>query len=207
MTSNLDSMIDIFLPYYNVRRKEVESKNLGFAHYTNAQAAMNIIKTKEVWLKKITRMNDYSETYHGYGLLQASYKSRKDDLKKILDEIFPDIIQEVEDNFNHWWNKVRYETYIACFSEFDWADEDNKKLGRLSMWRAYGGNAGVCIVMKNAPFFNESGAFKAATMPVIYADDKEFEKNFSDLVTNIKTNINFIREFINGKNEWNPEFK
>ena len=43
----------------------------------------------------------------------------------------------------------------------------------------------------------------------MYINDKIWIYDFGDAFCSgkIPTNINFIREFINGKNEWNPEFK
>jgi len=188
MEQHLEAVINVFLPHYNERKKNVESKNLKFVHYTNAQAAMSIIESNEFWLKKTTRMNDYSETYHGFECLRSAYRDQKDSLIGALDGVFPNIVQEVEDLFNQWWDRIRYNAYIACFSEFNIA-EPKCDLGKLSMWRAYGGNAGVALVLNSEPFFNESDAFKAMTAPVIYADDEKFKQIFLNLVVGIQSNI------------------
>ena len=41
----------IFSPHYLERAKRVQEQNLKFVQYTSAEAAANILRTEEVWLR------------------------------------------------------------------------------------------------------------------------------------------------------------
>src|SRR5215469_16282671 len=68
----------IFMPYAHRQRAELLQKQgatasretaFRFAHYTSAEAALNIINTKRIWMRNTSCMVDYSEVRHGYDLL------------------------------------------------------------------------------------------------------------------------------------------
>lgn len=42
---------EIFIPKYVDKIKQIHGNNIRFVHYTSAEAAMNIIKNREVWLR------------------------------------------------------------------------------------------------------------------------------------------------------------
>jgi len=43
---------------------------IRFVHYTSAEAALNIIKTKRMWMRNTTCMADYREVQHGLQIIQ-----------------------------------------------------------------------------------------------------------------------------------------
>ena len=58
-------LMEIFHPYAMDRAREVRDKHTRLAHYTTAEAATNILVTKEVWMRKTSYMNDYMEVWQG----------------------------------------------------------------------------------------------------------------------------------------------
>lgn len=148
-------------------------------------------------------MNDYSEVSHGFYCLNESYKKNRDRLKGIFEGRFPNFFEEFESIFNSVWSSLSSNIYVFSFSVYD---EKTDGLGRLSMWRAYGGRSGVAVVMNTEPFFNETdaNAIHAFTLPVIYSDD--IMDLFNDLVGRIEENRDFIcsleKEYIQNILTW-----
>jgi hypothetical protein len=66
-----DQLYEIFNPYALNRQREMRTKGTRFVHYTSAEVAVNIIKKKEVWMRKSTAMNDFMEIDHGIKCLSA----------------------------------------------------------------------------------------------------------------------------------------
>jgi hypothetical protein len=44
-----------------------------FVHYTTAEAALSIIRSKRLWMRNATCMADYSEVTHGYRYLTGAF--------------------------------------------------------------------------------------------------------------------------------------
>lgn len=134
-------------------------------------------------------MNDYREIEHGFDCLNSAYKNNKERLLAVFDGLFPGFCEQLETLFNGWLPHFRTDTYITCVSEHD-ASED--KYGRLSMWRAYGGVAGVAMVFNGGPFLRPSDALRANTSPVAYLNDEQFTREFSALIDSVERNRDFI---------------
>jgi hypothetical protein len=183
-------LIRIFYPHA-IERQE-KAKNKRFVHYTNAEATLNILRTKRIWMRKSSCMNDFMEIEHGLNCLIKAHESQDigKDFKKTLDSIFPKLSQRVADLFNSWVPHIKYDTYFSCFSEHS---DDEDLTGRLSMWRAYGNATGVAFVLDSGPFLRPSGALKAYTSPVAYLNDKLFREEFSRITKAIQENIDFIK--------------
>lgn len=142
-------------------------------------------------------MNDYKEIQHGRDMLFLTYGSNgvkgcdaAESFKAKLNEFFPNITLDIEALFNHWHHELINNTYLLCVSEHYARENEN---GRLSMWRAYGGNNSVALVMNGEVFFNESDALKAYTLPVEYMDKDEFEERFSNLVQRLNQEEELIK--------------
>ena len=170
--------------------KAIESKT-RFVHYTNADTAMKLIKNKEVWLRKSTNMNDSMEVEHGFNCLAASYRKHKSTFAPTFEALYPGICIRIEKYFEDWLPTYRTGTFIACVSEHD---NNENQMGRLSMWRAYGGNAGVAIVMNGEVFHRpvSSDALKGYTSPVDYLDMNGFDFEFVKLISAISSNIDLL---------------
>ncbi len=182
---------NIFFPYYLEKLKEVERNCFKFVQYTSASSAMSIIKNKEVWLRNTRCMNDYSEIEHGLNNLIKTYNGKAGEkLKSLLNEFFPNITTTIETQFNGWIPYFKNNTFITCISEHP--PEENK-YGRLSMWRAYGGNNAVAIVLNINPFITESDIFHAYTSPVAYIDHEKFPLEMESLADRIEKNKTFFK--------------
>lgn len=148
---NPDQITHIFFPHTEKQAEAIKADGLRLAYYTTAATAYSIIRNCELWMRNTSTMNDYREVEHGFDCLNAAIKSPEGEaLKSAIDQFFPDLTQQAIDHFNGWLPHIRQDTYITCVSEH-FTHEDNN--GRLSMWRAYGGNSGVALVFKPDALF------------------------------------------------------
>jgi hypothetical protein len=155
-----------------IQRRARLGMNGRLVHYTSAEAAYRIITDKKVWLRSSAVMNDFSEITHGIGCLHEAWASPGGlALQAMLDRLKAGLRNELAELFDGHARGLRDGTFLASLSEHDDA-EDN--LGRLSMWRAYGGNAGVALVLNIAAFAATTDAMKAYSAPVFYADQQAF---------------------------------
>ena len=155
-----------FLPYAAVAAKRVHSMGCRFAYYTTAATALEVLRRREIWMRNTMVMNDFSEVEHGLSCVIEAYKSEAGEkLKAVLDAEYSGISEEYESLFNAWIPGFRRDTYVACLSEHP-PEED--QYGRLSMWRAYGGVAGVALIVNGGVLFRPSDALAAYSSPVAY---------------------------------------
>ena len=182
---------EIFFPLALGRRQNFLETGGRFVHYTSADAAISMIKSREVWMRNAQCMNDFTEVEHGFEYLCKFFSN--DEFKRAfydaLDGCGEGIAQNTLDLFDVWWNSIRTKTYITCISEHD-AKEDND--GRLSMWRAYGqGSVGVAVVMNGAVFGSSTDVLRAYTSPVSYLTQEDFHEEIHKVVENIKQKRNY----------------
>jgi hypothetical protein len=190
LNNDQTQLLKIFFPHAFRRTVEASNSGLRFVYYTNADTAISIIRNKEVWMRKSSLMNDYREIEHGFDCLSNAYKKNHDQVRSVFDVLFPGFCSRLEERFNSWLPHFRTDTYIACFSEHD---DTEDQYGRLSMWRAYGGAAGVAIVLNGGPFLRPSDALKAYTSPIAYKDDQGFESEFAALLESAGSNGAFLK--------------
>lgn len=181
----------IFFPYLCREQQRISDSNSRFVHYTSAEVAMNIIKKNEIWMRKSTCMNDRSEVKYGLNLISYVWHG---DIGKVfrkqIDEIFYGVSDEIAKFFDEWRPSFLLDTYLTCFSVHD-KDEDN--FGRLSMWRAYGGNTSVAFVLNNNAFLSRTDALRAYVKPVAYFDEKLFSSHLFEIAENIEGNKDYLK--------------
>jgi len=183
----------IFFPRALKAQTEVARKSTRFVHYTTADVAFSIIKRGEVWMRNAQVMNDFAEIEYGMKCLNECYNGPTgNSFKAVLESIFPGICGQIEKQFNDWLPHFRSETYLACLSEHLDVEDTT---GRLSMWRAYGGSAGIAIVVNNAPFLSTNNRLGAYSSPVEYLTVDQFEKAFSDIVKSLNSGKEIISKF------------
>ena len=182
----------ILFPYAYERNLSARQQSTRFAHYTSAEAAMSILRSKEVWMRKSSCMNDFLEVQYGLARLYRAYGQSEagKSFKATLNKIFQGITTDIETLFDSWAPHFQANTYFTCLSE-----HENKEdtFGRLSMWRAYGQATGVALIVNNAVFLNPSDGFGAYSTPVAYLNDQEFEKQFRQVAENINKEADFIK--------------
>lgn len=143
-------LVQIFHPYACEKSRAVKDERRRFVHYTSAEAAMAILRSREVWMRKSSCMNDFMEVTHGRDCLVNAYNCEIGaEFKRALEAIFPGTSRQVQETFDTLLPQLFTETYLTCVSEHLEAED---VFGRLSMWRAYGKGTGVALVLKSAAF-------------------------------------------------------
>ena len=185
--------LSVFYPRILESTERAEKEDLRLVQYTSADAAMSILRNKEVWLRNVQCMNDYMEVDHGIDCLVAAFRSEKEGahFKAVMEGLLPGIVSEIGELFDGWLPHLRSSTHIACVSEHPKAEN---RYGRLSMWRAYGGKRPVAIVMNREAFGSESDALAAYTHPVAYMDTDHFNQEFEALTNRIIDEGAFVKE-------------
>jgi hypothetical protein len=188
----------IFMPHARKQREALYVGSSGlkpwarFVHYTSAEAALKIIESKRVWMRNTTCMADYSEVQHGYQILQRFFanEARKRQFYEALDAVSPNIAAEALCLFDQWWNNIRFGTYITSISEHDHKEDLH---GRLSMWRAFGGNAARVAIVLRLPWFSTgSDALNLMVSPVAYLPEEDAHAVLSEVIENIRSNRDFL---------------
>ena len=186
----------IFMPY--ARRQRDTFYDSGkkpaarFVHYTSAESALKIIESKRVWMRNTTCMSDYREVQHGFEMLQKFFvdEARKGQFYAALDAVSPNIAEEAVGLFNQWWANIRFSTYIASISEHDHTEDLH---GRLSMWRAFGGNTARVAIVLGLPWFSPgSEALNLMFSPVAYLREEEAHAVIATVIENIRANRDFL---------------
>ena len=191
-------LTEIFYPYASARYLDVRSHNTRFVHYTTAACATAILRSKEIWMRKSSCMNDFLEVQYGLNKISDIYRSSAagKNFQSALNAVFPNVTAEIEQQFNSWIPQFQTNTYFTCVSEHE---DYEDSFGRLSMWRAYDKGVGVALVLKNDVFVNPAIGFGAYSSPVAYLDQPGIESEFERISVNIRANTDFIRN--RGKEE------
>jgi hypothetical protein len=173
----LEGLLLILQPRGIESNQDAAARNIRFVHYTRADAAMNILPAREVWMRQTSCMNDYSEIQYGLTLLRTTYNSNAAGahFQNSLNKIHDGITKTIEEQFNRWVPVFAIDTYLTCFSEH--LDTEDM-IGRLSMWRAYGNPTGIALVINNAVLLDSAPGVNVYSSPVAYLRAEEFEAEF-----------------------------
>lgn len=189
----------IFVPHARKLRDEAyefeKASSARFVHYTSADAALKIISQKRLWMRSASCMTDYREVQHGFAILQRFFhdEAKRKSFTHAVDEYVPGAADEAIYRFDQWWKlgTFQFKTYIASVSKHE-VEEDIH--GRLSMWRTFGANAARVGIVLNVPAQSRGAeAMKLIFSPVAYFKDNEAERLVSEVITNIKTNGEFLK--------------
>lgn len=200
MHEDLFKMRDIFLPHEARRRNALLKSETKLIHYTSAMAAISIFRNKNVWMRNLRVMNDFSEIDHGISLMQRSLRppvesEAENGLRAVfgaVDSIFPDTSQDAIKWFDDNVFMLTNKTYITCLSEHAAHEVEH---GRLSMWRSYTANqVGVGLVINPMPLYTVTNAFGAFSSPVYYFTDTELRDVFIEIARNITENRDYINQ-------------
>jgi hypothetical protein len=112
----------IFMPEARRQRVALYNSNTKprFVHYTRAEAALEIIRKKRLWLRNTTAMMDYRKIQHGFSLLHSWFATQKNEetFISIFDSIHQGAAREAIDSFNRFWIRtdigVQTQTYIRA---------------------------------------------------------------------------------------------
>lgn len=174
-------------PYAAEKERELQRLQRRFVHYTSADVAFSILKKREIWMRNAQTMNDFSEIQHGMScLLEAKRAGLTEKFGAALDAIHPGTWTEVTRRYDGWNASLRFDTFMACVSEHLGPENDEDKLGRLSMWRAYGGQNGVALIL-NPRFMDNPDMDNLFTSPVFYGDAEAFCVEFTRVIDGLAT--------------------
>jgi hypothetical protein len=189
----------IFIPQAMSRRNKIKpSGNAMFAkfvHYTSAEGALKIIESKRLWMRNATCMSDYSEVQHGFKILR-NFFSQKEKAKIFTDVVHssaPGAAVEAIKLFNKWWESgsILNRTYIASLSEHK-PEEDIH--GRLSMWRAFGGNTSRVAIVFKVPAQSEGArTLNLNFSPVAYLTKDEAEQFVPEVIKKVTEHHAFLK--------------
>lgn len=164
-------LAELFAPHI-IKRREALKTGMRLVHCTSAEGAFRIIAGKQIWLRNAQMMNDFSEIQHGLNCLYAAWASPAGNaLQEMLERIKSGLRNELAELFDGHTESFRLQTFITSLSEHD---DTEDKLGRLSMWRAYGGVTGVALVLNNTAFAAETDEMSVYSSPVFYQNPEEF---------------------------------
>jgi hypothetical protein len=183
----------IFMPHARKQRDDRYAKSKRFVHYTSADNALKIIRTKRLWMRNTTCMADYREVEHGYQTLLKFFSdpAKREIFTAALDICAPGAAMEAINLFDQWWAPIRFNTYISSISEH----EDSEDLhGRLSMWRAFGGTVARVALVFRVPYY-AGGAEQLNLMfsPVAYMNQDQVHAAINTVIENIKAAADFLR--------------
>ena len=161
------------------RLENLKRDGFTIAHYTTAETALQIIQNRTFWLRNATLMNDYSEIEHGDACLCEAFADKRimERLNRALDTIFPNLIPEILADWEDRKKQVKRLTYIGSLSEIQRDDE----LGRLSLWREYGGNAGVALCLNPLVLEEDTSDLSVFHSPVAYGSTEKMKSHINQL--------------------------
>lgn len=191
-TQTLNSQLkEIFLPFSSEAERRIRNSGGRFVYYTTAETAYRILSNHEIWMRSTLTMNDYMEVRHGTDCVLEAYSSAHGKaLNAALDRCQPGLAEEVESMFRAWTPGFSGDTFVTCVSEHQNTEDEH---GRLSMWRAYGGQSGVAIVLNGAVMFQDTNALAAYASPVAYMNASDVEQQFKRVAAGMEANFELLR--------------
>jgi hypothetical protein len=111
----------IFMPFATQERRQLyEPRNFQsakFVHYTTAEAALNIINSKRLWMRNATCMADYREVQHGFDVLKRFFAddAKRSEFAAALDACHDGATMEAIKLFDHWWGDLQSQTSSRRF--------------------------------------------------------------------------------------------
>lgn len=186
---------ETFFRWGKEREHEVQP-GVKFAHYTSANVAKDIISAKDddrcLWLCNAMLMNDFSEIEYGQQLLRLTLTNQQfaDRLKDTCNAIHVDIINAFT-MLDQEVYAIKRSTYLLSLALHKGMELHQ---GKLSMWRAYGGDANVCILLNPEAFMTPQSAYDVTIAPVDYGGPSKFVEGFSDIVEAMIANRELLRQ-------------
>jgi len=201
--ARLVKLESIFMPHARRQRDEAYARRknsvagnpdyLRFVHYTTAEAAIGIVRTKRLWMRSTTCMVDYREIQHGFAILQSYFdRDRTRQFAAALDLVSPGVAMNAINKFNGWWqNNLALNIFVSSMSEH--ADKEDTH-GRLSMWRAFGaGSTRVAFVINVPKFTGAAQALGLLFSPVAYLTKEQMHAVAEEVKNNVLAEQAFLR--------------
>ncbi len=191
-------LADIFMPSFMKQTRELfqrkpDQTSGRLVHYTTAEAALNIIRTKRFWMRNTNCMSDFSEVQYGFDILKGFFadQAKKESFIQALDACIPGVAIEAITAFYRAWQDIRSNSYIACLSEHQESEDSN---GRLSMWRAFGGTATRIGIVLNIPYTDSILPLKIKFSPVGYLSESAAHKDLEEVIARIHADREYLQK-------------
>ena len=188
---------NIFLPHHTRQMlNHYKDKTYArFVHYTSAEAALKIIKTKRLWMRNTNCMSDYREVQHGFDILNRFFGdgANQKAFTDALEACAPGVALEALNLFVNASQDIRFNTYISAISEHDDTEDFH---GRLSMWRAFGGSGSVArvgIVLRVPLLAAATSPLNVIFSSVAYLSQKEAHDVLLEVIANVNAECSFLR--------------
>lgn len=175
-----------------VYQRTPDQTNARFIHYTTADAALSIIRTKRFWLRNTNCMSDYREVQHGFDIFNRYFldAAKKNAFLDAFNSCIPGVADEAFTAFNNWWWDLRLNTYIACVSEHQESEDAH---GRLSMWRAFGGTGTRVGIVLRVPYVSLSTLYLSLMFsPVAYLTETSVHAVIDEVIANVRDNRDYL---------------
>jgi Protein of unknown function (DUF2971) len=191
MTDAINALRDLAFGYAVQRQNGLEQNSIKLAHYTTAETALKILDGQKLWMRNATVMNDYSEIQHGHEIVSAALDlAGGKKLRRVLGQIDPQLFNIVSPTLNRLSETERSQIFMSSLAEHR-ADD---RLGRLSMWRAYGGSvAGAALVFNPCFFESQHSQFNVLATPVLYGGLDEINSEFGALADRLEQSADLVR--------------
>lgn len=186
---------DTFFAWGKDREGEIQA-GVKFAHYTSAQVASDIIRAPDdqrcLWLRNAMLMNDFSEIEYGQHLLRLTLTNEQ------LRDRLVDACRSIHDDIIGAFTMMDQEVYAIKRSTYLLSLALHKGIelhqGKLSMWRAYGGDANVCLLLNPEAFMTSQTAYDAVIAPVDYGGPVKFVEGIAHLVERMVANRETLQQ-------------
>ena len=172
-------------PYIKRRLVELQENQIDFIHYSSDQTVYKILEKEKIWLRNISFMNDYAEMSLGRMILLNMFREyggleRLNDVLQGLG-ITKLSAEEVIREFENYSMDLPRNVYISSLSEHR-AKGEEREMGRLSMWRAYGHGTGAALVLSRdfAYASMPRGTFLYVS-PILYVDPSNPENLMQEM--------------------------
>ncbi len=184
----------IFMPYVAERKKH----NQKLAHYTSAENALKILTTKKLWMRHPSCMNDYNEILHGHDMVGEFFKNKKywAIFSESLDKYEPGIAPKILEGFLTLLEQIRSDIFITSLSEHE-LSKSEESYGRLSMWRAYGGQHSKVALIFNASLTSNK-ATNVILSPALYFTQEELNSELLKISKFISQKIDYLKTLNRG---------
>ncbi len=182
----VSALLSLVYKHHDRRVAAARDEGLLFAHYTSAENALKILAGRALWLRNAAVMNDHSEIEHGRaildGLIEGELGRR---LWATLDAAHDGVSNDIRSRYYHNAHYAREMTFMSSLCEH----EHSEYLGRLSMWRAYGGpTAGVALVFKSDVVIGAGMDFGVYASPVLYGGLHEVSRELAGVIEALEAN-------------------
>lgn len=186
------SLFSLLLQEPRKRAEELLEKGTKFVQYTSAESAFKIIKNRCLWLRNVRCMNDHSEVTYGLNLFVESLKDGiHENLIKAVAPSKRPLTNQIFAKLDEEYRALTHQTFIASISEHP-IEED--LYGRLSMWRAYGGENPVALTFDPSFMLNDVDLLYAHCYPVNYDGLEGMREKLNYLVNVLENNQGLVEK-------------